>query len=104
LPLTWYGCARAQGIEHERIHLETSSVLIRQMHLKDVQTLPLWQPCPVRSDAFPKNELVLVPGGKVLDPNDRTHAQNPCAACNIFFRDGRLVHRSKPAFLVLALS
>lgn len=53
-----------QGIEHERIHLETSSVLIRQMHLKDVQTLPLWRPCPTRG-AAPKNELVPVSGGTI---------------------------------------
>ena len=32
------------GIEHERIHLETSSVLIRQHQLKHVQKHPAWEP------------------------------------------------------------
>ncbi|MCW8328516.1 5-histidylcysteine sulfoxide synthase [Photobacterium sp. SDRW27] len=33
------------GIEHERIHLETSSVIIRQLPLTDVSPHPNWQPC-----------------------------------------------------------
>ena len=33
------------GIEHERIHLETSSVLIRQHALKYVKPHPAWEPC-----------------------------------------------------------
>jgi hypothetical protein len=34
------------GIEHERIHLETSSVLIRQHALRYVKPHPAWAPCP----------------------------------------------------------
>ncbi|MFP5382713.1 MAG: 5-histidylcysteine sulfoxide synthase [Gammaproteobacteria bacterium] len=52
------------GIEHERIHLETSSVLIRQHRLEYVRAHPAWQPCRERGDA-PANELVAVPGGRV---------------------------------------
>ncbi len=52
------------GIEHERIHLETSSVLIRQHDLKYVRPHPAWVPCPLRG-AAPENALVEVPPGRV---------------------------------------
>ena len=45
------------GIEHERIHLETSSVLIRQHQLKYVQKHPAWEPCH-DSGVAPSNTLV----------------------------------------------
>jgi 5-histidylcysteine sulfoxide synthase/putative 4-mercaptohistidine N1-methyltranferase len=48
------------GIEHERIHLETSSVLIRQHALKYVKPHPAWEPCRKTGPA-PENELVAVP-------------------------------------------
>ncbi|MBP8214546.1 MAG: 5-histidylcysteine sulfoxide synthase [Propionivibrio sp.] len=48
------------GIEHERIHLETSSVLIRQHQLKYVTPHPAWAPCRKTATA-PENELVAVP-------------------------------------------
>ena len=48
------------GIEHERIHLETSSVLIRQHALKYVQPHPAWAPCR-ESNAAPANVLVDIP-------------------------------------------
>lgn len=44
------------GIEHERIHLETSSVLIRQHRLEFVRPHPAWQPCREQGPA-PRNEL-----------------------------------------------
>lgn len=53
------------GIEHERIHLETSSVLIRQHQLRYVQSHPAWQPCQ-RSGTPPQNGLVDIPAGQVL--------------------------------------
>ena len=34
------------GIEHERIHLETSSVLIRQLPLSMVSASSAWPVCP----------------------------------------------------------
>ncbi|WP_265944133.1 5-histidylcysteine sulfoxide synthase [Dechloromonas sp. A34] len=52
------------GIEHERIHLETSSVLIRQHQLKYVKPHPAWEPCR-RSGPAPANELVAIPTGAV---------------------------------------
>lgn len=59
------------GIEHERIHLETSSVLIRQHCRSRVQSHPDWLPCRITSSA-PKNELVAIPAGQVL--LNKTHA------------------------------
>lgn len=52
------------GIEHERIHLETSSVLIRQHALQYVRPHPAWQPCRKCGDA-PMNDMVDIPAGTV---------------------------------------
>jgi len=61
------------GIEHERIHLETSSVLIRQHALHFVKPHPDWQPCRVSGEA-PTNELVDIAAGKVaLGKTDATY-------------------------------
>lgn len=46
------------GIEHERIHLETSTVLIRQHDLKYVQPCKDWAPCKVVDVIAPVNSLV----------------------------------------------
>ena len=60
------------GIEHERIHLETSSVLIRQLPIKDVQPNPAFPICPQQQTPVPTNHWVDVPAGQVhihhLDP------------------------------------
>jgi 5-histidylcysteine sulfoxide synthase/putative 4-mercaptohistidine N1-methyltranferase len=50
------------GIEHERIHLETSSVLIRQSRLDYVRPHPAWEPCRDVGDA-PDNALHPVAAG-----------------------------------------
>ena len=52
------------GIEHDRIHLETSSVLMRQHALKYIKPHPDWQPCRDGGPA-PANALVDIPGGRV---------------------------------------
>lgn len=52
------------GIEHERIHLETSSVLIRQLPIEDVVAHKKFPLCPIFG-ANPKNELIKVSGKKV---------------------------------------
>lgn len=52
------------GIEHERIHLETSSVLIRQHDLQYVQPIAGWHACTDVGNA-PQNTLLSVNGGKV---------------------------------------
>lgn len=52
------------GIEHERIHLETSSVLIRQLPLEFINVSTDWPICPQQGVA-PENELVDIQGGVV---------------------------------------
>jgi 5-histidylcysteine sulfoxide synthase/putative 4-mercaptohistidine N1-methyltranferase len=52
------------GVEHERIHLETSSVLIRQHQLKYVRKHPAWEACRDSGPA-PENALVDVPASEV---------------------------------------
>ncbi len=47
------------GCEHERIHLETSSVIMRMLPLKWLTTTTQWQPC-LQSSAAPENELIPV--------------------------------------------
>ncbi|MBT8352643.1 MAG: 5-histidylcysteine sulfoxide synthase [Deltaproteobacteria bacterium] len=66
MPITWDHpfWAIMMGIEHQRIHLETSSVIIRQLPIDHVRILPLWEICPDTGPA-PKNELLSVAGGRV---------------------------------------
>ena len=66
LPITWDSpwWVIMMGIEHARIHLETSSVLIRQLPIEHVRSHPLWQVCR-QSGTAPENELVDVPAGRV---------------------------------------
>ncbi len=53
------------GIEHERIHLETSSVLMRELPLNHLVDHPLWGIiCGTHAQA-PANELLPVTGGTV---------------------------------------
>ena len=48
-------------IEHERIHLETSSVLIRQHAPQYIQPLADWAPCQTMAAIAPINSLVDIP-------------------------------------------
>lgn len=66
MPVDWDNpwWAIVMGIEHERIHLETSSVLIRQHELKHVRSHPDWQACRLTGIA-PSNELVNIKAGTV---------------------------------------
>ncbi|MCP3128892.1 5-histidylcysteine sulfoxide synthase [Shewanella sp. KJ2020] len=52
------------GIEHERIHLETSSVIIRQLPLEYIAPNPLWPECHDSGVAEP-NQLIAVAGQKI---------------------------------------
>jgi len=67
LPIGWedpfYGVM--MGIEHERIHLETSSVLIRQLPIDQVRPMEFWEICREAGEA-PANRLLPVPGGQVV--------------------------------------
>ena len=71
LPIQWDSPAWVilMGIEHERIHLETSSVLIRQLPLEWVRDDAGWPVCEIaRHDPadVPPNRLLPVPGGEVV--------------------------------------
>jgi 5-histidylcysteine sulfoxide synthase/putative 4-mercaptohistidine N1-methyltranferase len=75
LPITWESpwWGIMMGIEHERIHLETSSVLIRQLPIDQVVQLPFWDICTEAGEP-PKNELVPVTGGIVALGKPGDHA------------------------------
>ncbi|HKI73771.1 MAG TPA: 5-histidylcysteine sulfoxide synthase [Pseudomonadales bacterium] len=66
LPIDWAHpwWAIVMGIEHELIHLETSSVLIRQQAIDMVASHPDWQPCTASGEA-PTNDLIKVGRGSV---------------------------------------
>ena len=56
------------GIEHERIHLETSSVLIRQLPISSVKPSVNWPACPkfvTQREEVPLNTFVNVPATTV---------------------------------------
>lgn len=69
------GWALAMGFEHERIHLETSSVLIRELpleYVKEPTAWPSWlsEPqtqnfSPVQDKDYPRNELIEIDAGSV---------------------------------------
>lgn len=60
----WVMC---MGAEHERIHLETASVHVRELPMRLVNGAmsSFWRRCPDWSEKAPANELVEVAGGKV---------------------------------------
>lgn len=63
MPISWESpfWPILMGIEHERIHLETSSVLIRQLPLSRVVPSSFWKICPVDTPVV-QNELIGVHG------------------------------------------
>ncbi|NET57379.1 MAG: 5-histidylcysteine sulfoxide synthase [Symploca sp. SIO2E6] len=68
LPINWENpfWIIMMGIEHERIHLETSSVLIRELPLEYVKSHVLWDNiCPTASMTAPINKLLPVSGGLI---------------------------------------
>lgn len=54
------------GIEHERIHLETSSVLIRQLDLAYISAQHNWRASTIHSEP-PENQLQEVTAGAVIN-------------------------------------
>ena len=53
------------GIEHERIHLETSAILLRELPLEMVKPHPVWGKICTQSADAPQNTLLPVQGGQV---------------------------------------
>lgn len=74
MPITWDDpfWVILMGIEHERIHLETSSVLMRLLPLNMVQDSPDWPICQ-ESGPAPENELLDVPAGVFDLGKELTH-------------------------------
>lgn len=82
LPIEWdsFFWAVMMCIEHERLHFETSAVIMRQLPVQFVQSNKLFRTCPIRDHSgydssgkpkinkltFPYNELKEVKGGKVV--------------------------------------
>ncbi|MBN2803074.1 MAG: 5-histidylcysteine sulfoxide synthase, partial [Deltaproteobacteria bacterium] len=60
------------GIEHERIHIETSSVLFRQLLVEKVKKSSDFIPCTTYGDA-PENVLIPVKGATVKLGKDKNH-------------------------------
>lgn len=67
LPISWDDpmWIIMMGIEHERIHLETTSVLIRELSLEHVLPHPVWGKICDQSGKAPTNELISVEGGEI---------------------------------------
>lgn len=67
-PITWQSPVWPilMGIEHERIHLETSSVLIRQLPFDQVQAHSAFPICPDQTGQPPANHWVDVSAGAVV--------------------------------------
>ncbi len=72
LPIQWQDpfWIILMGIEHDRIHIETSSVLIRQLPIESVVPRDNWSICKQQGSA-PVNELIEVAGGKVQQGRSR---------------------------------
>lgn len=64
LPIQWNSplWIVLMGIEHERIHLETSAVLIRELPMEMVKPHPVWSNICRESGLAPENELIDVAG------------------------------------------
>ena len=75
LPITWESpfWPILMGIEHQRIHIETSSAIIRQMPLEHLQPHTTWNVCPHVGDA-PNNQLLTVEKGLVTLGKNKNHA------------------------------
>ena len=61
------------GIEHENIHIETSSVLFRELDIKYLIEDEIFEYSNEFSSSYPKNELVDVKGGTVILQKDRNN-------------------------------
>ena len=74
LPITWESpfWVIVMGIEHQRIHIETSSVIIRRLPIHELRSLDEWAICPHKGNA-PENQLLPVGGGKVVLGKKKDH-------------------------------
>ena len=61
------------GIEHENIHIETSSVLLRELDIKFLKTEEIFSYKNEALTTYPKNELLEVKGSTITLQKDRTN-------------------------------
>nr|WP_320119806.1 5-histidylcysteine sulfoxide synthase [uncultured Marinifilum sp.] len=75
MPINWENqfWVILMGIEHQRIHIETSSVLIRQLPIEMVNKNSLFKTCEQWGNA-PENELLKVKSGNIKIGKDRKNA------------------------------
>jgi 5-histidylcysteine sulfoxide synthase/putative 4-mercaptohistidine N1-methyltranferase len=74
LPINWESpmWIVLMGIEHENIHIETSSVLLRELDIKFLIEDEIFTYNNEACEAYPTNELLEVKGGEVLIEKDKT--------------------------------
>ena len=63
------------GIEHENIHIETSSVLLRELDIKFLKDDEIFTYVNEASNTYPANELINVKGSTVLLEKDRLNPE-----------------------------
>ncbi|WP_368030540.1 5-histidylcysteine sulfoxide synthase [Arcobacter sp. s6] len=75
LPINWDSpmWIILMGIEHENIHIETSSVLLRELDIKFLKENEIFTYVNEASETYPKNELVSVKGTTVILEKDRSN-------------------------------
>ena len=75
LPIAWEDpfWIILMGIEHERIHIETSSVLHRQMPLEFIKEVSEFDIFDDASESFAPNSLVKITGATLTLGKDHTH-------------------------------
>ncbi len=75
LPINWDSpmWIILMGIEHENIHIETSSVLIRELDIKFLKKEEVFTYANEASNTYPKNELLNVKGSTVLLEKNRSN-------------------------------
>ncbi|MDD2356508.1 MAG: 5-histidylcysteine sulfoxide synthase [Thiovulaceae bacterium] len=75
LPIAWEDpfWIILMGIEHERIHIETSSVLHRQMPLEFIKEVKEFDIFDDVSENFPRNSLVKIDGNNLVLGKDHNH-------------------------------
>ncbi|PLY05175.1 MAG: methyltransferase [Arcobacter sp.] len=73
LPINWESpmWIILMGIEHENIHIETSSVLLRELDIKFLSDEEIFIYNNEGKETYPQNELCTVKGGEVLIEKDR---------------------------------
>lgn len=73
MPINWTSAMWIvlMGIEHENIHIETSSVLLRELDLKYLKEDELFTYKFKGDNAYPKNSLLHVKGGRVVLEKER---------------------------------